>query len=242
VSAHLGSAIQNLAVSKKVVPAIELVRRIEEDGFVVVPSCLDEATLEQVCPHFGEGTYAARNLLAVPIVRELAGSAPVRALAEAVLGRNCFAVKGTFFNKTQEANWKVVWHQDLTIAVRERREVIGFGPWTIKAGIAHVQPPAEILNRVLAIRIHLDESGPDNGPLRVVAGSHKQGRLSLRKVEAWSKKDGIVCTIPRGGALLMRPLLLHSSSACIIPKPRRVIHLEFTENELPEGLQWFDRV
>jgi hypothetical protein len=48
--------------------------------------------------------------------------------------------------------------------------------------------------------------------------------------------------IPRGGALLMRPLLLHASSACVVPKPRRVIHLEFVAEHLPDGLEWFDRV
>jgi ectoine hydroxylase-related dioxygenase (phytanoyl-CoA dioxygenase family) len=132
--------------------------------------------------------------------------------------------------------------QDLTIVVRERREVPGFGPWTIKAGINHVQPPADILNHILGIRLHLDESGPDNGPLRVVPGSHKQGRLSAEKVAEWQKANSVVCTVPRGGALLMRPLLLHASSACVAPKPRRVIHLEFAAGPLPGGLEWYDRI
>ncbi len=224
------------------VPASELARRIEEDGFAVAPSCLDEDTVTRLGSHFVDTSHGTRNLLAVPIVRELAGSAPVRAVAEAVLGKNCFAVKGTFFNKTQEVNWKVVWHQDLTIMVRERREVPGFVPWTIKAGITHVQPPTDILNGILAIRLHLDESGPDNGPLRVIPGSHKQGRLAAEKVVEWPKADSVVCTVPRGGALLMRPLVLHASSACVVPKPRRVIHLEFAAEELPEGLEWFDKV
>jgi ectoine hydroxylase-related dioxygenase (phytanoyl-CoA dioxygenase family) len=151
-------------------------------------------------------------------------------------------VKATFFNKTQESNWKVAWHQDLTIMVRKRREVAGFGPWTIKEGIVHVQPTAEILSRILAIRLHLDESGADSGPLRVIPGSHKDGRLSSEQVSAYEKEDNEICLVPRGGALLMRPLLLHASSACAVPKPRRVIHLEFSADELPQGLHWFDRV
>jgi ectoine hydroxylase-related dioxygenase (phytanoyl-CoA dioxygenase family) len=99
---------------------------------------------------------------------------------EAALGPKCFAVRGIFFNKTQSANWKVVWHQDLTISVRERKDVDGFGSWTMKGGVLHVQPPADLMNGMLAIRLHLDESGPDNGPLRVIAGSHNQGRLSAK--------------------------------------------------------------
>jgi len=150
-------------------------------------------------------------------------------------------VRGIFFNKTKQSNWKVAWQQDLTIAVRERREVGGFGPWSKKAGVLHVQPPAEIMGRILAIRLHLDESGPDNGPLRVIAGSHKEGRPSAEEVAHLGKSRCETCVIPKGGALLMRPLLLHTSSACIVPKPRRVIHFEFVAAELPQRLEWLGR-
>ena len=178
----------------------------------------------------------------MPIVRELAASVTVRALVGGILGPKCFAVKGIFFNKTQESNWKVAWHQDLTSAVKGRCEIDGFGPWTVKVGIPHVQPPAEIMSRILALRLHLDESGPDNGPLRVIPGSHHEGRLSSQEIAAWQARVAVVCTVPRGGALLMRPLLLHASSACVVSKPRRVIHLEFAADELPHGLQWRDRI
>ena len=167
---------------------------------------------------------------------------PFAQLSAPSLGQGASLLGGILFNKTQSSNWKVTWHQDLTIAVRERREVDGFGPWTMKAGILHVQPPAEIMSRMLAIRLHLDESGPDNGPLRVIPDSHKEGRLPAERVANWEKTSCVTCTVPSGGALLMRPLLLHASSACAVPKPRRVIHLEFAAAELPEGLEWHDRV
>jgi ectoine hydroxylase-related dioxygenase (phytanoyl-CoA dioxygenase family) len=161
---------------------------------------------------------------------------------ETVLGPSCFAIRGVFFNKTQSSNWKVVWHQDLTIAVRKRTDVDGFGPWTMKAGILHGQPPAEVMSGILAIRLHLDESGFDNGPLRVIGGSHRKGRLSAEQIGNWEKEKAVTCTVPKGGALLMRPLLLHASSASAIPKSRRVIHLEFAAAELPGGLHWHDKV
>lgn len=220
----------------------DLIHCVEQDGFAIVSSCLNEELTQSLAAQLHEGSYAKRNLLALPIVRELATSPALRNLAETVLGKHCFAVKGTFFNKTRESNWKVPWHQDLTIMVRERREIAGFSPWTIKEGIVHVQPTAEILSRILAIRLHLDESGADSGPLRVIPGSHKDGRLSSEQVSAYEKEDNEICLVPRGGALLMRPLLLHASSACAVPKPRRVIHLEFSADELPQGLHWFDRV
>ncbi|OLC91175.1 MAG: hypothetical protein AUH86_21190 [Acidobacteria bacterium 13_1_40CM_4_58_4] len=215
---------------------------VERDGFAVVPACLDEATVERLCKQFNDTRHPQRNLLSVPSVQGLAISKPVREIIETALGPRCFAVRGIFFNKTRRSNWKVVWHQDLTIAVRERRDVDGFGPWTMKAGIMHVQPPAEVMGGILAIRLHLDDSGLDNGPLKVVPGSHRQGRLSAEQVASWPKENSLTCTVPKGGALVMRPLLLHASSACATPECRRVIHLEFASAELPEGLIWHDTV
>ena len=215
---------------------------VQREGFAVVPVCLDERTVELLCKDFDHSRLPERNILSVPSVHKLASSKPVREVMESVLGPQCFAVRGIFFNKTQSSNWKVVWHQDLTIAVRERRDVNGFGPWTRKAGVWHVQPPAEVMSGMLAIRLHLDESGLDNGPLRVIAGSHKEGRLSAEEIARSEKGSCVICAVPRGGALLMRPLLLHASSACVSPKPRRVIHLEFAATELPHGLEWHDTI
>src|SRR5580658_1819637 len=220
----------------------ELGASVEEHGFAVIPSCLDESTVERLRNHFDENRHAQRNLLSVPIVRELASSMPVRGILGAILGPNCCAVKAILLNKTPESNWKVVCHQDLTISVRERREVAGFGPWTKKAGIPHVQPPPEIMSRILAIRLHLDDSAADNGPLRVISSSHEEGRLSAQPVAHRQKSNFVTCIVPKGGALLMRPLLPHASSSCSTPKPRRVIHFEFAAENLPRGLEWHDRV
>ena len=215
---------------------------VEKDGFAILPVCLDKATVEALRMQFDDTWYPQRNLLSVPSVRAVAGTKPVRDAVESVLGSKCFAVRGILFNKTRASNWKVFWHQDLTIAVRERKSVVGFGPWTMKAGLVHVQSPAKIMAGTLAIRLHLDDSELDNGPLRVIPGSHKEGRLSAERIGSWEKRSAITCTIPSGGALLMRPLLLHASSACTAPKPRRVIHLEFAAAELPDDLEWHDRV
>jgi len=215
---------------------------VQREGFAVVPACLDGGTVELLCKDFDDSRYPERNILSVPSVHELASSKPVREVMESVLGPHCFAVRGIFFNKTPSSNWKVVWHQDLTIAVRERRELNGFGPWTRKAEVWHVQPPADVMSGMISIRLHLDESGLDNGPLRVISGSHREGRLSAEDIARWEKRNCVSCAVPKGGALLMRPLLLHASSACVMPKPRRVIHLEFAAADLPQGLEWYERV
>lgn len=218
------------------------VPEIEEYGFAVVPICLSEQTVEHLCLHLGDTKHARRNLLQDPVVRELAASEAVRQTVAAVLGSECFSVRGILFNKTPDSNWKVVWHQDRTIAVRERRETPTFGPWSVKAGVPHVQPPVRVMERMLAIRLHLDESHESNGPLRLVPGSHAVGCLSGEALETWKQRPSVVCTVPRGGAILMRPLMVHASSSSSKPEPRRVIHLEFAADELPNGLEWHDRV
>ena len=226
----------------KSAPSDELEQSIEDSGFAVVPNVLDKQTLILLCAVFGDAGHAQRNLLRVPAVRSLAVAAPVRRLVTSVLGPGCFAVRGILFDKTPDSNWKVQWHQDRTIAVRERRDVQEYGPWTVKAGVPHVQPPARVMARMLAIRLHLDDSNEENGPLRVIPGSHKSGRISDDRIAAWSEYPSVACIVPKGGAILLRPLLLHASSACSKPEHRRVIHLEFSADELPGGPEWHDRV
>jgi ectoine hydroxylase-related dioxygenase (phytanoyl-CoA dioxygenase family) len=215
---------------------------VEDGGFAIVSRCLSEQMVEQLCSGLGVNEHARRNLLDIPIVRELAVSEPVKQLVTACLGTECFAVRGIFFNKTPDSNWKVAWHQDRTIAVRERMDVAAFGPWSVKEGVPSVQPPALVMARMLAIRMQLDDSHEDNGPLRVIPGSHNAGYLSVAEVATWKEQPNVICTAPRGGAILMRPLLVHASSSCANPEPRRVIHLEFAAENLPGGLEWHDRV
>jgi len=125
---------------------------LNRDGFAIFPNCMDHDTVGRLRADFPETRGPDRSILSLPLVRALATSRPVREIVEKILGPECFAVRGIFFNKTRQSNWKVVWHQDLTIAVREQQPAIGFGPWTTKAGIWHVQPPPEIMSGMLAIR------------------------------------------------------------------------------------------
>lgn len=175
-------------------------------------------------------------------LRELATRSAMCEAAAGVLGPECFPVRALFFEKTPGANWKVAWHQDLTIAVRERRDVPGFGPWTEKDGVMHVQPPAGVLERMVTVRLHLDVCHADNGPVRVIPGSHRHGRLSSSAIAAWREREPeVVCGVDLGGLLVMRPLLLHASSPCLAPQRRRVVHIEYADAPLAGGLQWFER-
>src|SRR4051812_47966947 len=90
---------------------------------------------------------SVRNALEIPTVRSL-----VPKLRELV-GPSAFAVRGILFDKTAASNWKVPWHQDLTITVRSRIEVPGFSNWSMKAGVCHVQAPVCVLERMVAVRV-----------------------------------------------------------------------------------------
>lgn len=222
---------------------------INSSGFAVIPDVLPEwevhvllAAIEAAGGEAGwAGKGGVRHLLdRVPRVRELAESTRIRGLVEPVLGEQAFAARGILFDKTARANWKVPWHQDLTIAVQERIEVAGFGPWTVKDGVPHVQPPTKILENMLAVRIHLDACGEENGPVRVIPGTHARGRLSAAQIQSIQEAEaGVSCRVGQGGVLLMRPLLLHASSSAMAPGHRRVIHLEFAACSLPGGLHWY---
>jgi ectoine hydroxylase-related dioxygenase (phytanoyl-CoA dioxygenase family) len=220
---------------------------IETDGWAVTGPVVDDGTLSSLRDAVSgaalDGRGGARNLLENARVRALAVSPPMRLLASSVLGPQCFAVRALLFDKTPGTNWKVIWHQDLTIASERRVEVPGFGPWTEKEGVPHVQPPAEVLDAMLAVRLHLDPCGPTNGPVRVISGSHRVGRLSAEAIdELRSLRAPEVCVVETGGVLAFRPLLLHASSPSQQPGHRRVIHIEYAACELPSPLAWHRRV
>lgn len=215
---------------------------LRTDGFALVRDAVPADALGALDAQLPANMHNRRNLLQLPAVRKAAQSSAIRSLVEPVLGQECFAVRAILFNKLQDANWKVPWHQDVVIAVRERIEVSGFGPWSIKDGVPHVRPPAEVLAGMIAVRLHLDDSDEDNGPLRFIPGSHVQGLLDDAAIQDWPKENAATVTARSGDAILMRPLVLHASSPAREPSARRVLHIEFAGIELPSGLEWADRV
>ena len=229
------------------------VTTIGRDGFSLFPGVLDDTAIRKLIAvvtdanisrsERGREVYGARNILEVEEIAGLATSTEIRSIAEAVIGPNCRAVRGIFFDKTPGANWPVAWHQDLTLAVAERNDIPGWINWSVKAGVHHVQPPVEILERMVTLRIQLDDCGAGNGPLRVLPGTHRLGRLSADRIR--ELRDDIAeqgCIACAGSVLAMKPLILHASSAAKIPNHRRVIHLEYAPRGLlPLEMRWIER-
>lgn len=155
------------------------------------------------------------------------------------MGESFHAVRGLFFDKTPGANWPVLWHQDLSLALQERCDLPGWSNWSIKRGTHHAQPPPGILARMVTLRLHLDDCPAENGALRVLPGSHRLGVLSRDAIQALNMDCTETVLAEAGDALFMRPLILHASRAAQIPTHRRVLHLEFAPHDLlPASLAW----
>jgi hypothetical protein len=231
-------------------PSIQSYR---SQGYFITGCVLDDAHIHRLQQAIADipageevrkrrGVYGVRNLLEIcPAVQQLACDPRLRRFVESILGENAFAVRAVFFDKVEGANWSLFWHQDNVIAVKSKIEVKGFTGWAQKAGVWQVQPPADILGRMIALRIHLDDCTAANGPLRVLPGSHRHGWIE--DLDTWKNEvDEVVCVVGRGGIVGMCPLTLHSSAPAEVPGHRRVIHIEYANEELPGGLEWNNRV
>jgi ectoine hydroxylase-related dioxygenase (phytanoyl-CoA dioxygenase family) len=224
-----------------------ITQKIDRDGFIILDRFLNLDLIDRLIQDIESlkltpQRAGMRNILELlPSVEYLAESQEIRALVEPILGNTARVVRSLFFDKQPAANWKVPWHQDVTIAVNNRLDLPDYQPWSLKVGIHHVQPPTAILEQMLTVRIHLDHTNESNGALKVIPGSHCHSKLSDVEIDCWKQLNPTICNCEPGGILLMRPLLLHASSAAIVPSHRRVIHLDYAGCNLPAGLEWYTR-
>jgi ectoine hydroxylase-related dioxygenase (phytanoyl-CoA dioxygenase family) len=215
-----------------------------KDGFAIVPGVFDGAELDGFARDLADASLqrsraGARHLLGVPAMAALARDPRLTSVAADVLGSEPVPFGATLFDKSSEANWLVVWHQDTALPLLERRDVAGWGPWSTKGGITYAHAPASALSQVVALRVHLDASTDDNGPLRVLPGTHELGVLSDSQIHAAAQRiEPVTCAVGRGGLLIMRPLLVHASSKVVSAAPRRVLHFEYAASRVFEhGVQ-----
>lgn len=216
----------------------------EQAGFAMMPRVFPVTEIEMLQRALAESPVArsragARHLLAEPAVARIARDPRLASIASRALGGDAMPYRATLFDKSQRANWLVVWHQDTALPLQARHDVPGWGPWSTKAGVLYAHAPAEALSRIVALRLHLDDSRADNGPLRVLPGTHPMGVLTDAKIQdAVHRISPVECLVPQGSVVAMRPLLVHSSSKVAAPLPRRVIHIEYAvSHHLGEGLE-----
>ena len=169
----------------------------------------------------------------------IARQSPLAQLAYALLGEKAQPVRAILFDKTPASNWALGWHQDRTIAVRERADMDGFDNWTIKAGTMHVEPPFARLEAMITMRVHLDDVGMDNGPLLVALGSHQVGRIEEGAIAGEvAARATLACLARAGDVWIYKTAVLHASEASHRPYSRRVLQIDFSADELPGDLEW----
>ena len=217
---------------------------LNRHGFAMVQERLNENETSSLLHWIGtalqQRTKAGiRHALEIQAVDELARDPRMMAIAREVLGGDTIPFRATFFDKSPDANWLVVWHQDTALPLREKREGVGWGPWSVKQGVIYAHAPANALQKVLALRIHFDHSTLENGPLRVLSGTHKLGILSNNSLqETATRTPATDCLVSKGGILAMRPLIVHSSSKSRTKTARRVLHIEYASSiEITEGME-----
>lgn len=214
-------------------------------GFEVIDGVVSTEEVQQLCAALTRLKLAPlrggirRIEQLVPEVAALAQSLQLLQIAKKYLSDKPRLVRAIYFDKFPNNNWLVTWHQDRTVAVSSRFEMTGWGPWSLKAGAWHVQPPVDVLERMVTIRVHLDSATTANGCLKIVPGSHHLGLISSDKVlEQIDKNHVVYCETPVGGAVVMRPHILHASEKSKVMTSRRVLHFEYSSFHLPAGIAW----
>lgn len=181
----------------------------------------------------------ARHLMGHPGIQTVAHDPRLLAIAGEFLGEPAVPYRATLLDKSPDRNWLVTWHQDTALPLEQRGHVPGWGPWSVKSGITYAHAPARALSRVVALRVHFDDSRSDNGPLRVIPGTHRLGVLSDADIDhVVQSTPPVDCLVAAGGIVAMRPLILHASSKAETARPRRVLHIEYAESlDVDDGLR-----
>lgn len=227
---------------------------INENGYTVINAIFSDAEVQKISEVIqntdplketfrkSDDLFAIRQFLKeIPGVQDLIFNDKMRTVIREIVGDRYFVVKSIYFDKPETSNWYVAYHQDLTISVDQKIQMEGFGPWTTKQNQFAVQPPLDVLENIYTIRIHLDDTDEHNGALKVVPRSHAKGIYRPETID-WSIETEEICNIGKGGIMIMKPLLLHGSNRTTNGKRRRVIHIEFSDRELPDGLNWSERM
>jgi len=207
------------------------------DGFVLVPGVLPAEKCAALVSGGGSHAVGSRCLLSEPWCAALVPLLRAHKTLSALLSASPVAVQCTYFEKSAALNWLVPVHQDLSVPVAHRVLHPELRGWSVKEGALFVQAPAPLLERLVAIRVHLDNCASTDGPLRVVPRSHLNGIVPAQAAVQARVRE-VACVAERGAALVMRPLLLHSSSKATGSSLRRVLHFLFGPRELPYGLSW----
>ena len=233
---------------------MKIKQQFENDGFAIIHSVFTNEEIDKILSVISladtskttfrktDDLFAIRQFFKeIPEAADLIFNEKLTSLISHLFGADFFVVKSIYFDKPETSNWFVSCHQDLSISVNKKIDIDDFHCWTIKQNQFAVQPPLNILQDNFTIRIHLDNTDKNNGALKVISGSHAKGICRPEAID-WNVEKEVICNVDRGGVMLMKPLLLHSSGRTTNGNKRRVIHTEFSRIKLPGSLQWSEQL
>jgi hypothetical protein len=217
---------------------------VRDQGYGLIPNVVSKEEVLSLLAELSRSPLprsraGVRHAMRIASIAVLAGDVRLVNIAKAILGESALAFRATLFEKLPDSNWLVAWHQDTALPLCERRDTPGWGPWSVKHGVNYAHAPARALERIVALRVHLDDSTLTNGPLRVLPGTQTRGVLTDDEVHDLAERTVAVdCLMQMGGVVAMRPLIIHASSKSQTDMPRRVVHIEYAASARTEdGLQ-----
>lgn len=225
-------------------------RQLKELGFSIIDAVYNSDEIKSIIkfienldsynPIFrkSDDLFAIRQFMKeFPEIQNTVFNENLKTIIKSIGDEDYFIVKSIYFDKPEKSNWFVSYHQDLTISVDKRQEVNGFSNWTNKHNQYAVQPTLDILENIFTIRIHLDDTTKENGALKVIEKSNLKGVTRIENLDFTTEKE-VFCEVKSGGIMLMKPLLFHASNKTTNNNKRRVLHIEFSNVNLPNQLNW----
>ncbi len=178
-----------------------------QTGYEIIQRCFSNQECNELLTTLASVSRSragARHLMANTAVAAVANDPRLIDLVRPWLGNDAIPFRATLFEKSFETNWLISWRQDTPCHWPNSSISPVWGPWSVKAGVNYAHAPASVLTRVIALRLHLDQSAEENGPLRVIPGSYRAGVLSDKSVmelvsaagyiiAAWSKVALLRC-------------------------------------------------
>jgi hypothetical protein len=219
-------------------------KELHKNGFSVIDGIFNEVELMTIVKLIEDNNFdfSERQLInKFPKLQEMVfGNKLFKGLYNTICDENYFLSKAIYFNKPSKSNWFVSYHQDLSVSVKEKNESEGFNNWTNKKGQLGVIPPLNILEETITFRIHIDNTNVENGALKVISESHNKGIIRIDEdFQKFNYGNEAICDVKSGGVMLMKPLILHASQKSVSDNERRVIHLEFCNQEIP--MRWLEK-
>jgi ectoine hydroxylase-related dioxygenase (phytanoyl-CoA dioxygenase family) len=230
---------------------------INSEGFEIIDNVYSENEIEKIITEIekvtknetenstfrkSEDLFAIRQFhKEIPGTLNIIFNQNLKQILKLNFGENYFITKSIYFDKPEKSNWFVAYHQDLTISVDKKAEIEGFENWTTKQNQFAVQPPKEILEQNFTIRIHIDKTTKENGALKVLNKSHKKGIVRTENID-FENEIETICEVEKGGIMIMKPLIFHASNKTTNNERRRVIHIEFSNQKLPNELEWSEKL